>query len=676
MPSVGGIDVGGTTVKAGVLDGGTWIPFGLARLTPHGAPDVLDLISAMTVELHTAHPIEAVGVAVPGIVDEATGTGVWSANLGWRDIPFHDLLCERSALPIVFGHDVRCGALAEARLGAGLGVNDVLFVPIGTGIAAGLVLNGRLYAGSGWAGELGHVDVGHHERCVCGLTGCLETIASGSAIARRYAERSGQTVTGAAEVAAFVRQGDGAAIAVWDEALDTLAAALAWSTLILAPEVLVLGGGLSRADDDLFLHPLRARLEAKLSFQRRPKLVRGRSRGPGWLDRCCSERLGHDCGERMTSTLSNAQIITADGVVMGWLRVRAGLIDAFGAGAPPNPEAATDLGQAWLAPGFVDMHVHGGGGASFQSGEIDEVAAAVAFARSHGTTTMIASLVTASVPDLVTSVRRLAEHVDDEVIAGIHLEGPFLSHDRCGAHDPVLLREPDSAVVQELLHAGRGHVAMITLAPELTGGLDAVHRIVEFGAIAALGHTNASFEITRQAIDAGATVATHLFNGMPPLHHRSPGPVLALAEDERVILELINDGVHLHPALMRQVLASAGSDRVAFITDAISMAGRGEGRALIGELEIEVIEGQARLVEGGSLAGSVLTLDQSVRNAVAAGISLPKAVHAASSTPAKALGISDRAGCIRVGAPADLVVLSEDLEVSGVMIGGYWESAP
>ncbi|UAL28516.1 ROK family protein [Nocardioides rotundus] len=270
---VGAVDVGGTTVKAGILSGARLEPVAASRPTPYGADAVVDVIVDLVAELAASAELAAVGVALPGIVDEATGTGVRSVNLGWREVSFGDLLRDRLDLPVAVGHDVRAGALAEWQVGAGRGCDDLVFVPIGTGIAAGLVLGGRVHPAGGWAGELGHVDVGHDEACACGRRGCLEAIASGAALARRLGDRTARTVAGAAEVAALVRRGDRDAVAVWDEALDALALALDWTITLLAPEVVVLGGGVALAGDDLLRDPLEARLAARLTFQRRPRLV-------------------------------------------------------------------------------------------------------------------------------------------------------------------------------------------------------------------------------------------------------------------------------------------------------------------------------------------------------------------------------------------------------------------
>lgn len=351
----------------------------------------------------------------------------------------------------------------------------------------------------------------------------------------------------------------------------------------------------------------------------------------------------------------------------GWLRIEGGLLREIGTGTPPADGPRVDLGGGWLVPGFVDLHVHGGGGASFQTGNPEEAARAAAFHRRHGTTTMLASLVTAPVADLAAAVHGLADVVADGVLAGVHLEGPFLSEARCGAHEPTLLRDPAPAELGQLLAAGP--VTMVTLAPERPGGLDAVRTVVDHGALAALGHTDASYDVVRAGIDAGARVATHLFNGMRPIHHREPGPVVALLEDDRVVVELINDGVHLHPAIVRDVLRTAGADRVALVTDAIGAAGLGDGNYRLGALDVVVRDGVPLLAGGTSIAGSTLTTAAAVRNAAHAGVPLAAAVAAAATTPARVLGLADR-GRIEVGLRADLVALDEDFGVRQVWVAG------
>jgi N-acetylglucosamine-6-phosphate deacetylase len=297
--------------------------------------------------------------------------------------------------------------------------------------------------------------------------------------------------------------------------------------------------------------------------------------------------------------------------------------------------------------------------------------------RLHGTTTVVASAVTGDLDFLARHAGMLAELAQQGDIAGVHFEGPFISPCRKGAHDEQLLRDPDPAEVRKLIDAAHGHARMMTLAAELPGGLDSVRLLVEHGVIAAIGHTDASYEQTVEAIDAGATVATHLFNAMPPLGHRSPGPIAALLEDERVTVELINDGVHLHPAALQLAFHRAGPARVAFITDAMDAAGFGDGRYLLGPMEVDVEDGVARLVEGGSIAGSTLTLDRALKRAVTVdGLAVEDAVAALSANPARLLGLADRVGSLEPGKDADLVVLDAGFDVVGVMRRGAWVVEP
>jgi glucokinase len=276
------VDVGGTEIKAAlatVTGDGVRIERGARRSTRRGrdgestAAAVVDDVTALVGQLRggARHPVSAVGVVVPGTVDEERGIGLFSSNLGWRDVPLRQLFGERIDLPVVFGHDVRAGGLAETRLGAARGLRNVVVMPIGTGIGAALVLGGRPHTGGGLAGEIGHLDIGHTENCPCGATGCLEAVASSAAIARRYASRTGRVVNGAAAVAAAFRDGDAEAARVWNEAIDALARGIRVLATLLAPEAVVLGGGLALAGDTL-LSPLESQLDSLMSFQRRPEL--------------------------------------------------------------------------------------------------------------------------------------------------------------------------------------------------------------------------------------------------------------------------------------------------------------------------------------------------------------------------------------------------------------------
>ncbi|AUA13008.1 N-acetylglucosamine-6-phosphate deacetylase [Streptomyces sp. SID8382] len=348
--------------------------------------------------------------------------------------------------------------------------------------------------------------------------------------------------------------------------------------------------------------------------------------------------------------------------------------------AADHGERALDLPGGWIVPGFVDLHVHGGGGASFSAGTPEESMTAIRTHRAHGTTTMLASTVTGDLDDLARQAATLSELVEQGELAGIHFEGPFISPHRCGAHQPSLLRAPDPADVRKLVDAARGTALMMTLAPELPGGLESVRLLADSGVLAAVGHTDSTYEATIEAIRAGATVATHLFNAMPSLLHRTPGPVAALLEDERVTVELINDGTHLHPAMLELAFHRAGADRVAFITDAMGAAGMSDGRYPLGPMEVEVKEGVARISGGptaGSIAGSTLTLDRAFRRAVTIdGLGVVETVRAMSATPARLLGIADRVGSVEVGKDADLVVLDDDFRLRGVMRRGAWVVHP
>jgi glucokinase len=279
-------DVGGTGIKAGLVDAAGRVHRAVTVPTPvvdgdgdATAKAILDQVAGLISELAGAAASGAlgapagVGVIVPGLVDTATGMAVYAENLGWRDVPFVDRLTEATGLPVAFDHDVRAAGAAEQRFGAARGYRDVAFVPIGTGISAALVLDGRPFAGGGWAGEIGHIDVGSGLPCPCGARGCLETIASAAAIARRYTERSGRPVRGALEVAARLDDGDADASAVWHEAIDALSFVLAVTAAVVAPELIIVGGGLSGAGAVL-LQPLRKGVARRVTPpQRQPEVA-------------------------------------------------------------------------------------------------------------------------------------------------------------------------------------------------------------------------------------------------------------------------------------------------------------------------------------------------------------------------------------------------------------------
>ncbi|WP_091231067.1 N-acetylglucosamine-6-phosphate deacetylase [Microbacterium sp. 3J1] len=357
-----------------------------------------------------------------------------------------------------------------------------------------------------------------------------------------------------------------------------------------------------------------------------------------------------------------------------WVRIEDGLVVERGTGrtwaeADEIVDAAEAAGaDAVLTPGFIDIHGHGGAGASFDDGA-DAIRTARALHRDHGTTRAVVSLVTAPLDDLA---RRVAEIADlretDADILGSHLEGPFLDPAHHGAHEPTLLRAPTPADVARLLDAGRGTIRQVTIAPELPGGLDAVRLVVEAGAAAAVGHTSADADMAVAAFEAGASILTHAFNAMPGIHHRAPGPVLAAAADHRVVLEAIADDVHLDPRVVRLLFDSAPG-RVALITDAMAAAGSADGHYDLGAVSVTVRDGIARADDTGSIAGSTLTQDVALRKAVAAGVALVDTVRALTETPARAIGLAERLGHLAPGYVGDAVLLDAQLHVVRVWTG-------
>ena len=260
-------------------------------------------------------------------------------------------------------------------------------------------------------------------------------------------------------------------------------------------------------------------------------------------------------------------------------------------------------------------------------------------------------------------------------VAGIHLEGPFLAHARCGAHDPDLLLEPDPKALRRLVEAGAGTVRMVTIAPELPDALAAIGAMTTAGIIAAVGHTDATYAQTAAAFDAGASVLTHAGNAMRPFHHREPGPLLA-AVDAKATIEVINDGVHLHDATVRSICRQAPG-RTAFVTDAIAAAGLPDGPGLLGEVAVDVSDGVARVAGTDTLAGSTITMDRAVRRAVQdVGLRIDLVAHAAATAPAELLGLSGLTGRIVAGLAADLVALDDDLAPFAVMRRGTWIIPP
>ncbi|MFY1689482.1 N-acetylglucosamine-6-phosphate deacetylase [Plantactinospora sp. WMMB782] len=376
----------------------------------------------------------------------------------------------------------------------------------------------------------------------------------------------------------------------------------------------------------------------------------------------------------MTARISG-KVVTPTGVI------RQGCVELDGDRISAVAEYPSIRDGHWIVPGFVDIHSHGGGGHTFTTGDADEARAAATFHLGHGTTSMLASLVS-SPPELMRdATEAYAPLVKEGVLVGVHYEGPYLSGVRCGAQNPKFLRDPSLDELTELLALGDGTVRMVTLAPELPGALAAIELLVSRRVVAAIGHTDASYEQVGAGVIAGATVATHLFNGMPSPHHREPGPVFALLGSPNVVCELVADGVHLHEGTLAFAAGVAGPDRAALITDAMAAAGMPDGEYELGGQPVVVADGTVRLATSdssptsspGAIAGSVLTMDVALRAAVSAGIPIVDACRMASTTPARAIGLGERRiGALLPGWRADLVVLDDDLNVVQVMRGGEW----
>jgi N-acetylglucosamine-6-phosphate deacetylase len=360
-----------------------------------------------------------------------------------------------------------------------------------------------------------------------------------------------------------------------------------------------------------------------------------------------------------------------------FVAVEGATVREVGRGRPPaSAGPVVQLGDVIVAPGFVDLHVHGGGGHDVNRSTPDECARAArrvaAFHARHGTTSLVATTVSDTHEVLLSAVQGIAEVAEEagSGVLGTNLEGPFISRVRAGAQYPSALRSPSEREFSQLLERARGTLRLITVAPELPGALQVLRAAASAGVVAAIGHTDADYPTSIAAFDAGARHVTHLFNAMPPLHHRRPGPAGAALADPRVSVEVVSDGAHVHPAVIALV-ASLVAERLVLVTDAIGPAGAPPGRYHLGPIEVLVSEERSVLADGsGTVAGSVLTMDKAVGFAVnKAGVPLLTALQAASLNPASVLGEKSK-GRLAPGADADLVVLDANLRALATVIAG------
>src|ERR1700733_8732213 len=338
-----------------------------------------------------------------------------------------------------------------------------------------------------------------------------------------------------------------------------------------------------------------------------------------------------------------------------------------------------DFPDSIVAPGFVDIHIHGGAGLDVMLASPAELPRLGKFLATHGVTSYFPTTVAAPLDQTCAALDRIAGAIETasasasngDVMArplGIHLEGPFLSHKRRGVHPPENLIEPTVEIFERLWQAARGHVSVITIAPELPGAMEVITEAARRGVCVSIGHSDSEMRVARAAVEAGARHATHTFNAMRPLDHRYPGIIAEVLTDSRLSADIIADGIHLDPTIVELFLKAKGVDGAVLITDAISATGMPDGRYRLGTFEVEVRNG--RCLADGKLAGSVLTMDRAVRNVMHfAHWDLQQAIRLATLNPARVAGFTDR-GKLEAGAVADFVVLSPSGEVRNTVIGG------
>lgn len=345
---------------------------------------------------------------------------------------------------------------------------------------------------------------------------------------------------------------------------------------------------------------------------------------------------------------------------------------------PPAAEVV-DLGESVLTPGFFDIHMHGGSGVDLMRASGSDFPRLGQFLIQHGVTGYFPTTVAAPLDATYKALGRLADAIDGAEAGGggavqarplgIHLEGPFLSHKRRGVHPPEYLVEPTLKVFEELWQAARGHVRMMTIAPEIPGAIEVIGEAARRGVCVSIGHSDADLPAARKAVAGGARHATHTFNAMRPLDHREPGILGEVLSDDRITADLIADGIHVSPEVVKVFLQAKGNERAVLITDAISATGMPNGKYHLGPIEVDVQDGKC--TANGSLAGSVLTMDRAVRNVTQfSNWSLRDAVRAATANPAGAVGMAGLYGTLKPGARADFAVLSSQGEILKTIVGG------
>ncbi|MET1159813.1 MAG: N-acetylglucosamine-6-phosphate deacetylase [Thermoprotei archaeon] len=381
--------------------------------------------------------------------------------------------------------------------------------------------------------------------------------------------------------------------------------------------------------------------------------------------------------------LRNAKIYTPYEIIeTGYILIENGVIKSIG--REPYPHDIGDLPVIDLkgnicGPGFVDTHIHGILGYDTMDGKKESFIEMSKALVKYGVTAFIPSTVSSSHETLIKVSKAIKEAIAEwkpEVgarILGLHLEGPYINPEKRGAHNKEYIREPSIEEFEEYYHASNKSIREITIAPELRNAIEFIEYVVAKDVVVQIGHTNATYEEALRGIAAGASKATHLYNGMRGIHHRDPGVVIALMSAPNVFLELIADFIHVAPQMIKFTIDFAGINRIVLVTDAISATGLPDGIYELGGLKIRVSGGISRLVETGGLAGSTLTMDKAFRNIISLGFSVRDAFIMASTNPARSVGADkvEKIGLIKPGYKADIVVLNHNYEVIMTIVNGH-----